>query len=212
MSKACSICGALFESKQFKTCDKCRARTRDWKKANHKKNSEYNRKYRIINKVRLVEYAHKYYMINREQICKKAQEYKKLNHDEILKRGLIYREANRERENKRSCLWLKVNREKCRVQEHTRRARINGSSGSYSLQEEMELFTWQEGKCHYCGNFLYLSYPQKYHIYHKTPLSRGGSNLIDNIALSCKFCNIRKGTKTELEFFKFLVKNEEKNE
>jgi 5-methylcytosine-specific restriction endonuclease McrA len=35
---------------------------------------------------------------------------------------------------------------------------------------------------------------------HKIPLTRGGSDYIENIALSCGPCNFRKHTKTDTEF------------
>jgi 5-methylcytosine-specific restriction endonuclease McrA len=39
---------------------------------------------------------------------------------------------------------------------------------------------------------------------HRIPLTRGGSNLIDNILPACRRCNRRKGTMTEEEFRGFL--------
>ena len=35
---------------------------------------------------------------------------------------------------------------------------------------------------------------------HKIPVSRGGSNLYENLAISCSKCNNKKGTKTEQEY------------
>lgn len=100
--------------------------------------------------------------------------------------------------------WSKSHPEKTRAKNHRRRARINGNEGSYTTAEEMELFAWQDGRCHYCGAFLYSFYPQKYHIDHKTPISRGGSNFIENIALSCPRCNEMKSNKTEEEYFTLI--------
>jgi 5-methylcytosine-specific restriction endonuclease McrA len=39
-----------------------------------------------------------------------------------------------------------------------------------------------------------------YEIEHKTPLSRGGSNLNDNLCLSCEHCNDVKHCRTEEEY------------
>jgi 5-methylcytosine-specific restriction endonuclease McrA len=79
--------------------------------------------------------------------------------------------------------------------EHTRRARKNGNGGSYTLEELNTLFKEQDSRCFYCGQLL-----EAYHIDHKTPISRGGSNNIDNIALACAPCNLSKYTKTAEEF------------
>jgi hypothetical protein len=72
--------------------------------------------------------------------------------------------------------------------------------------------------CHYCGiKLIPYDKENKYceliegvwvikdgyafsQLEHKTPECRGGSNDIDNLALSCPTCNLKKGTKTELEF------------
>ena len=51
-------------------------------------------------------------------------------------------------------------------------------------------------KCAYCGKDCV----REYHIDHKLPLSRGGGNNINNLALSCPTCNWKKNNKTDIEF------------
>lgn len=41
---------------------------------------------------------------------------------------------------------------------------------------------------------------KKDHLEHKNPLSRGGTNLYENLAVSCQKCNNRKHNKTEEEY------------
>ena len=53
-----------------------------------------------------------------------------------------------------------------------------------------------DGKCAYCGKYC----KEKYHIDHKLPLSRGGTNEFRNLALSCPHCNLSKNDKTDVEF------------
>ncbi|MDY0096387.1 MAG: HNH endonuclease [Candidatus Vecturithrix sp.] len=48
----------------------------------------------------------------------------------------------------------------------------------------------QENKCFYCGKIL-----TKYHVDHKIPLTKGGSNLESNLCVTCVSCNLSKGTK-----------------
>lgn len=54
----------------------------------------------------------------------------------------------------------------------------------------------QDARCMYCGVMLY----KKYHIDHKTPISRGGTNDLENLQLLCPTCNLRKHTMTDEEF------------
>jgi len=42
----------------------------------------------------------------------------------------------------------------------------------------------------------------KDHLEHKTPLSRGGTNLYENLEIACQSCNYKKHTKTEAEYRK----------
>lgn len=49
--------------------------------------------------------------------------------------------------------------------------------------------------CEYCDRRVSL--PTKDH---RTPITRGGSDGIDNLAVACKRCNSRKGDLTEAEF------------
>ena len=59
------------------------------------------------------------------------------------------------------------------------------------------LFRAQKGKCFYCGRTNRIRYLE---IDHKYPLSRGGSNEIDNLQLLCTPCNMRKGIQSDGEF------------
>ncbi len=51
--------------------------------------------------------------------------------------------------------------------------------------------------CRYCGVELDAD---DWHLEHRTPLVRGGSNRLDNLGLSCARCNLSKGALTEAEF------------
>jgi 5-methylcytosine-specific restriction endonuclease McrA len=60
-----------------------------------------------------------------------------------------------------------------------------------------------KGKCMYCGRSLMF---REMIIEHKTPKSRGGSNVIsdNNLTVSCNDCNTLKGSKTVDEFKEYL--------
>lgn len=56
--------------------------------------------------------------------------------------------------------------------------------------------------CYYCGCTISAG---ESHLEHKKPISRGGKNNRSNLALSCAPCNLKKGNKTEQEYYKSLT-------
>ncbi len=58
------------------------------------------------------------------------------------------------------------------------------------------LFQNQKGRCAYCGRAHRIDYLE---IDHKHPVSRGGSDDVDNLQLLCTSCNMRKGIQSDEE-------------
>ncbi len=85
-----------------------------------------------------------------------------------------------------------------RIAHSKRKARKLANGGSHTAQELLKLFKEQKSRCYYCGKKL-----TDWHQEHKIPLSRGGSDNISNIVISCPPCNWRKKDKTEEEFKTF---------
>ena len=56
--------------------------------------------------------------------------------------------------------------------------------------------------CWYCG--LNIKFREK-HIDHIVPKSKGGDDLLDNLALTCSFCNYAKQDKELSEFLSWLA-------
>lgn len=59
-----------------------------------------------------------------------------------------------------------------------------------------EMLCRQDARCAYCRTLL----PKGYHIDHKMPVSRGGTNDLSNLHLTCPRCNMVKGALTHEEF------------
>jgi len=67
-----------------------------------------------------------------------------------------------------------------------------------SSEEEREyLYSKQKGKCNYCGCKLAIHH---FHVDHKNPVGRGGSERLSNKQFLCGPCNSRKGDLTDGEF------------
>ena len=66
-----------------------------------------------------------------------------------------------------------------------------------SLDYFSALLCEQEYLCPYC---LKMLRDGDYHIEHKTPLSRGGTNDAKNLQIVCRLCNLRKQRRTHQEY------------
>jgi 5-methylcytosine-specific restriction endonuclease McrA len=158
-----------------------------------KSRKEYNR-----------EYARKWRAANPDKAKRNSRKwwathpgYRLPNRVEVCRR---YIEQNPEKVKESRKKYAQANPEKRRLWYHNRRARTAGNGGTYTHEELSALFEKQNGRCLYCGELLYASFDKQIHIDHKIPISRGGSNYIENIALSCADCNTRKFNKTAEEF------------
>jgi 5-methylcytosine-specific restriction endonuclease McrA len=84
-----------------------------------------------------------------------------------------------------------LNRARIRANAASTRARKHGIEGEHATAEQLAAL-WEEFKhrCAYCGEGGALT------LDHIVPLSRGGTNGIDNCAPACWWCNRSKGDRT----------------
>lgn len=95
----------------------------------------------------------------------------------------IQRKRAREKE------WRKANPHKVAAKAHKRRARLANTNGAHTPEDILVIYESQKGLCWWCGKPV----GDTYHIDHRVPLSRGGSNNPENLVISCPFCNDSKG-------------------
>jgi len=79
------------------------------------------------------------------------------------------------------------------------RARARAAEGQFTSAEWRALVQRYEGKCAYRGEVGPLQ------VDHRVPLSRGGTNSIDNILPACRSCNGHKHAMTEAELRALLA-------
>lgn len=100
----------------------------------------------------------------------------------------IYQKAYRHRDG----------RNRSRKHEAIRLAREVSNKGDSYTQEDVEMhLRTQKHRCWWCGVKLKEI---NYHVDHRIPLSRGGSNKADNICITCADCNLHKYNKLPHEF------------
>lgn len=157
-------------------CKKCHCKVaRAWEQRNPDRVRATRIRSRIRAKTRQPEYRRMQRLANLEHRREKDR---------------LFREKNKERINAQLRAYFKRNPEVGRVASRAHRAMARDCIGTHTKEEIYELFRMQNGLCAHCSSEL-----AKYHGDHIIPLSKGGSNWIENIQLLCPACNIRKKDK-----------------
>ena len=98
------------------------------------------------------------------------------------------------RMNAQKAAYLARHPEVKRAKDQAYRARKIAADGAFTGAEWRELLAHWGNACAYCGGLGFLEAD------HRVPLTRGGTNFIENILPACRGCNGRKHTMTEEEF------------
>lgn len=126
----------------------------------------------------------RYAQLNKEKVSAYHKEYYLENKDSISDYGKRYREENRDQVIASKKAW------KANI-----RSEKAGVYGELS-RLDIEYLRLNNKDCYYCGSDV----RENYEIDHKTPISRGGDNTVNNIVICCHDCNQSKGSKTEKEY------------
>lgn len=110
---------------------------------------------------------------------------------------------NRERTNLRVRAYRKTEKGRAlkRVQDRNRYALKQQASGAHTVQQLKEQYMRQKGRCYWCKTDLRKEIRTP-HIDHILPLSRGGSNNIDNLVIACHHCNESRNNRLPHEWEK----------
>lgn len=187
----CSKCGEVKPIEQFprrgsagpyrKDCKACvRARTQAWAVENREELAARKREYQVRNQERIRAQRKAWYAARREKRRAKAREY-----------GV----RNREARNARVKDWLAENPEKARLI----RARCDMKRRGVRQIDDIEravVFERDCGICQICGAAVD---PERWHLDHITPLSRGGEHSYANVQVSHPRCNQRKNRRLQEE-------------
>ena len=80
-------------------------------------------------------------------------------------------------------------------------ARRRGAEGSFTSEEWTSKLSEFDNKCTYCGTKAGDTPEYFLTVDHAIPLTRGGTNYVDNIVPACLQCNMEKHAMTSEEFF-----------
>ena len=176
----------------FKKCTKCGKEyptTAEYFPARKLRNSVgFHSWCRFCHRVAKKEYREK----NLEKEQAKARDYFKKHPDYRRE----YQEKNREKFLEYGRKWSHNNLEKVAEKARKRRARKLQAEGTHSVADIALQLEAQNGRCWWCGKPL----GDSYHVDHRIPLSRGGSDAPGNLCISCPSCNVRKSDKMPWEW------------
>ena len=181
---------------------------RDWYEKNkdevRAKAREYMRKRYAADPQQVLATNKAWYQRNRERLLEYDRRHRLANRDEIRAKDRARNRARYAADPAAAQRYLKEWRRRNPEKSHAyvraatiKRRRAAGGQ-SFTAAEWLALLAHHDGSCAYCGCKILIE------IDHRIPLTRGGSNLIDNILPACRRCNRRKGTMTEEEFRSFL--------
>jgi 5-methylcytosine-specific restriction endonuclease McrA len=145
-----------------------------------------------------------YYKDEKSKIRKRQENYRNLNRELVRENNRASYWRNREKILAHSRIYYRENREKRLAQIKKYRDRNPGYYKNWSrfkykiglnlnskAKKKLVEFLLQKqfGRCYWCNQKLNLAR----HIDHVIPITRGGTNDIENLVLSCPRCNWSKG-------------------
>lgn len=143
------------------------------------------------------EYIGKWQKNNPDKMRYYRNETYNRNKDAIKARAKIHNQKPHVKERKRQ--WerdeYRTNPD-FRIKMKVKAAKRRNAQGTHTAQDIKDLYSEQNGLCYYCS----IELNGDYHVDHKKPISRGGSNDKSNLACACAMCNLQKGAMTEDEF------------
>lgn len=169
-------------------------------------NPQYAHDWYLANKERLQPIRRLYYDNNYDYLRLKNIEWEKKNPDKVKAKQEKYRatekgivKGRRSASNYRKS-HPEITRIRAKISKHKRRAKMLLAESSLKSNEVLDLYREMEGRCGYCGIPVSLLVEGDVHLDHMNPLSRGGSDTIDNVIISCADCNLAKHDKTVIEW------------
>jgi 5-methylcytosine-specific restriction endonuclease McrA len=152
---------------------------------------------------------------SRCKVCQKrlSKEYREKNSDKISETNKSYRENNSDRLREYQREWVKENRD--RVNENNKRYRQTEKGKELAYRKNMKrrshkhrvyfrphhrkvILDRDSWKCRCCGVDVHDrrdNTPDKAHIDHIVPISKGGNSEPDNLQVLCRTCNLSKADK-----------------
>jgi len=132
-----------------------------------------------------------HHVLNGEKAREQMRQYSKDHSSKAVERATQWKIDNPLKHKANSKKYRQNHKEQGRVHVTNRQARLANAEGTHTAEDINMLYEKQCGKCAYCG----VPVGSIYDVDHVIPISRGGSNYPDNLAIACPLCNRSKGSK-----------------
>lgn len=160
------------------------------------------KKYRERNAQQIREAQAEYRVKHAEDKREYDRKYREANREKIQQRRRDYYSANKDAEQARAKGWKDEHPEQFRAvhtaAKHRYRTQLRENGGGYTLDQLRECLDFFGYRCAYTGEPL----TPDYHIDHVVPVSKGGTNNINNIVPANPTPNIQKRDRDWVEWFK----------
>lgn len=153
------------------------------------------------------EYSKKWQSTNPEQNKKHREQYRKQSKEKISEYQKNWYQTNKDRLLRQSKNYYENNKEKSFAKARRRKAKLkNLQTEVYTVNQIIDLYG---NICHICQKEIDLSLSRKagnpewersLHLDHVIPISKGGTDTVDNVKPAHAVCNLIKGA-TMLEGF-----------
>ena len=153
---------------------------------------ELKRSHKKAHPEKYEEALRKYRETHREEVNAKARERRQQDLEHYREIGRNSREKYAEERNAYQRDYGKANRDKLTLFTNLRRARKLAASGSHTDEEWQALKAFYEYKCLGCGKQEPEIRLTRDHV---IPLTKGGTDSIDNVQPLCARCNSKKNNK-----------------
>lgn len=130
---------------------------------------------------------------NKEYLKAWYADYYQAHKDKYYTRGKKWNEENRDKCHEYDKRYREKYPEKVRVKFNRRRNAI----GKHTPADITLQLVTQKYQCWWCGVKIK---DKKYHVDHRIPLSRGGTDYANNIVISCPHCNMSRADKLPHEW------------
>lgn len=201
LNRACKSCKRQYINEyRQKHLEQVRQSAREYQQRVYNSRYEYKKKYNDEHCAEIRKYQHQYYEEHKKKRNAKSRQWSTEHPERRRAIGRKWYRTHREVANARKRIWKNENPEKLRASKHRRRAREFAAEGHWTPDDITKLYKLQKGKCWWRGPDCAIDLSKGYHIDHRIPLAKGGTNWPSNLVLTCPHCNLSKHAKLPDEF------------